>query len=290
MKSFLITATLLVLAPLSHQAVIYANPKPEPITPKVTRITPEKLTGKPGKLLVIDASKAASDVLWLHDDKLADVLVEGKRLVIVMPAETKDTQTFAVAMFSKDPFVLEHVTITLPGTDDPTPDDKTTPVSKLSVQVAALTKAVNDGFAAQAKSLSDLDARVKALEGAKPPPVPVPVDAFQKAVQDAYIADGKPAAKIAQLASLYKLSGSIVNDKALTKTGQITAKMHDAAKNLFQEKDDSMPYLTNVRRVLGAEFASAIHDKTQDVLTDSLRVLIATEFSKAQKALEGVQP
>jgi hypothetical protein len=298
MKRFAPIIFVLLQLPIGAGWSIATEPvgvKPEPKKQPAPsgRITPEKLTGKAGKLLVVDASKATGDVIWDWPETAFDAdasLVDGKRLILSMPPATKDTQIFTVTLFSKDPFVKERIVIVLPGSDDPTPPDDPlgTPISKLSAKVDALVKSFNDFAAAQAAFNKSVRADVDKLM--KNPPVPVPVDAFQKAVNDAYALDGKDKANAANLASLYSLGvKSIVYDASLTKIGDVQTKMHTAAQSLFKENGE-VKVLVNVRRALADEFNRAIGGKTGDPLTDATRKLIAAEFLKAQRALESVGP
>lgn len=132
-------------------------------------------------------------------------------------------------------------------------------------------------------------AREKIVQQAPQPP-PTPVDAFQKAIQDAYVADGKPANAVANLADLYKKSGTIVNNASLTKFKDILDTMHSAAQIALGEPDQTkVTILPNVRRLIANEFNSVIAGKTGTALTDNDRKTIAAEFLKAQHALEGVK-
>lgn len=151
------------------------KPEPEKKQPApTTRITPEKLSGKPGKLLVIDAKAASGDVIWDFDEKMFDVdsaEVDGKKLRLVMPAMGPQAQVFVVVMFSKDPFVKERVYITLPGTDEPGPVDPTqTPIQQLMKMV----KQIQLDVTSLTKTVKSIDDRVTALEKLPVPPDPTP--------------------------------------------------------------------------------------------------------------------
>ena len=281
MNLFPLIAALLLPSPQP----VPVNPKPEPIPPKVVRIVPEKINGKPGKLLVIDAKNAKGDVTWKYDSRVFDkesAEIDGKKLRLVLPPIGDTEQTITIILVSWDDKAYEEVTITIAGTDGPTPPDSTDPIGKLNAKMDALAKAVADAFA-------KTDKRLTALENIKP--IPPPADSFVAALQDAYDKDGKPAVKLAALTAVYRQSGVVVNDPARKKLAEIQTAMHNAASQVLGEPDPSkVTILPNVRRVLAAEFVANIGGKTGDVLTEQARKTITAEFLKAQQGLEKVQP
>jgi len=255
---------------------------PKVVTPKA-KMTPA--TPKAGDLLVIDASSAAGNVKFYHQFPTGTFVVDGKKLVVAVPQAAKNTKLWSIQIVYFREESDEQLSVKILGTDAPTPTPPDGTLASLTVAVNALTKQVT----AMQATLSSIDKRVTALEGAKPPPVIVPPDAFTAALQAAYVADGKDAANLAKLISLYKLSPSIINDATLTKEGDIVAKMHASAQALFNETD-KVTVLPNVRAALQAEFNKVLGGKTADPLTPALRASIAAEFSKAQAALQGVMP
>lgn len=124
---------------------------------------------------------------------------------------------------------------------------------------------------------------VKSGKGPQPPPDPVVPDAFQATIQAAFVADGKPAAQAAQLASLYKMSGPTVSNPAFTKSADVLNAMHSAATTLIGDK------LPSVRRVLADDFNKVIGGKSDTVLDAPTRAIIQAEFLKAQQSLEVVK-
>lgn len=141
-------------------------------------------------------------------------------------------------------------------------------------------------------AMKESDAITKTLDvdngqGPRPPPID---DSFTKALAAAYVADGKQADKVVQLAAVYKKSGAIVNNPSYTKHKEILDTMHAAIQSALDEPDASkVTILPNIRRVLANEFNAAIGGKTGTVLDATSRALIAAEFLKAQRALEAIR-
>lgn len=120
-----------------------------------------------------------------------------------------------------------------------------------------------------------------------PPPVPMPVDPFQSAIQDAYVADGKPAAQAAQLASIYKLAPT--DDKSLKTYQAVFDKMHRAVQLLMT--DDVLKHTRSVIKddlesTFGAKDDKGWKDRALD---DAGRRALSGRFGKIQAALEGVK-
>ncbi len=277
----LATIVMLVAIPLSLAQV--EPPKKPPIATTIkAKVLPA--SPKPGDQLVVDASASAGNVHFDHDFHAGSFLIDGKKLYASVPAALKDTKVYSVRITYWKEETTEKIDVKVIGTD--TPVD---PPPPLDGTIASLTKAFNEFAATQTKFNASLDARLKALEGAKPPPVPVPVpvpvDAFQAAVQSAWEKDGKSVADIGALAAIYRNSAPVVNNPNYTKVAEVLAAMHAAASSPTIIADR----LPNVRRVLADEFNKNIGGTTATVLDAPTRAIIQAEFLKAQRALEGVK-
>ena len=132
--------------------------------PKTSQpIVPAKLTAKAGKPLVLDLSKYPNEVEWFTDDvpDADSVVIDCKKLTFASPFNGDYPVRVAVLVNGK--IMLTKCVITIkdgvarPDVPPPNPTDDPLP------QIL--------------KTLQSLDARLKALEGAKPPPAPPkPVD------------------------------------------------------------------------------------------------------------------
>ncbi len=275
-------AVLGILATLLLIPLALAQVEPPKKPPVVTTIKAKVLPAspKPGDQLVVDASASAGNVHFDHDFHAGSFLIDGKKLYASVPAALKDTKVYSVRITYWKEETTEKIDVKVIGTD--TPVD---PPPPLDGTIASLTKAFNEFAATQTKFNASLDARLKALEGAKPPPVPVPVDAFQASVQAAWEKDGKSVADIGALAAIYRNSAPVVNNPNYTKVAEVLAAMHAAASSPTIIADR----LPNVRRVLADEFNKNIGGTTATVLDAPTRAIIQAEFLKAQKALEGVK-
>ena len=115
-----------------------------------------------------------------------------------------------------------------------------------------------------------------------PPDPPLPTDAFSKAVLDAYVADGKPVAQVAQLAALYRQSATTVNNLSNKTAKDVLDTMHKAAVSLV---GDATTVLPKTRRVIADELNKTLANMT--TLTPDNRSTITAAFVRVQVALEG---
>lgn len=246
-------------------------------------IVPATVQVKGCALFVIDASKATGAVLFRYDKKaFGSAIEDGKKLYLVAP-KVDEASSYTVTVISFDDKSVDDVVVTVSGDKGPTPVKP--PVDQMKAildRLDKLEKGVGNISANQSTivaSQTAMIARLVALEQVKPQPPPT--DPFQAAVQVAYEKDGKNADAISKLTSLYKLSGPTVNDPTLTTKKAIHDKMHAAAQLLIA---DALP---NVRRLFGDD-DNAVIGKADGPADATARALIASQFLKHQKALEGV--
>jgi hypothetical protein len=115
-----------------------------------------------------------------------------------------------------------------------------------------------------------------------PIPIPPPVDPFPAAVAAAYAADGKPAAQAAQLASIYKFSGPVVNNPTFKTAKDVLDTMHSVAQSLLGDG------FKNTRRTIADELNRAIGQTNAD-LTPAIRTTMQAQFARMQAILEGLR-
>lgn len=256
------TVSIILFLVLTSIAHAQPTPLPFPVKPG---LIPAKLTVKASKLVSIDASAAKGKVKWRIDFSPDLAIIDGKKLVFASPF----TGTYKILLLTVNDagdIVDDSCEITVTdGVPMPTPDPN--PPMPTDPVLAAI---------------ADLAKRITALENNKPAPIPVPVDAFQAAIQAAYVADGKQGAVVAQLAAIYRQSGATVNNPQAMKLSDILSAMHTAAQGLIADQ------LPTVRRVIGEELNANL-GKTDMPLTPANRAAISVQFLRIQKALEGVK-
>jgi len=253
----------------TSQVVPPTSPPPQPLPqppPKSASLIPDKLTASPGQPIVIDASAAKGKVKWRFDFDPKNVISDGKKLYF----STAVNGVYRITLISWDDQSDGACEITVGEVVRPKPSP--TPVD------LALQKLQDDVTSILGK-LDVQDARITKLENGGGPPVVV-VDAFQAAVQAAYVADGKPAAAAASLAAVYRQSGATVANSA--KMSEVLGTMHIAAQTLIADQ------LPTVRRVIADELNAQL-GKTDKALDAATRSLINAQFIRAQKALEALR-
>jgi hypothetical protein len=293
MKSLLSLLLTFALATSALAQVVPPDKQPvkPPVKPPVAKpIVPPTIKAQGGEQVVIDAKGAKGDVVFSYDKKTFDgkhAVQVGKALVLTVPT-LKENKTYTVICTSFDDRTQDETVISVAGSDDPGPIDPPdgSPISKLSAKVDALTKvvtALNTTVAAQ-------DKRLTALEQIKPNPPPGPTDPFTATLQAAYIADGRPADKLAKLISIYKLSDPTVNNPLNTTYAMVLAVMHSGAQAYLGEPDPAnVTILPNVRRAIAAELKVDIGKGNLAVLDAPGRANISAQFQMVRKALEGVK-
>jgi hypothetical protein len=125
-----------------------------------------------------------------------------------------------------------------------------------------------------------------------PPVVPVtpvtpvnPADPFATALQNAYAADGKPAAAVAQLAAIYANSAAVVNNTQNTTAKQVQDVLHAAAVSTAAIGANGLP---NVRKAISTELSNQLG--TQDhPLAAADRAAMATQFGRVATLLEALK-
>lgn len=180
---------LVIFAFISCTAFTFAqtpppdDPKPTPVKP---RIVPSTITAKAGELIKVTAALDKGEVSFIVPELLFDpahAQVDGKVLWMTIPANatafrTKGTITFKVAVSYIDAagkIATDQTTVTVTGgTPGPAPPDPvpTDPLEKLAFDFAAHVKSMDDYVKRQHDFNVLIDARLKALEGPRPPPVP----------------------------------------------------------------------------------------------------------------------
>lgn len=147
------------------------------------------------------------------------------------------------------------------------------------------------GAIAVSKDATPLWCKITSGKGPQPPPVPIPTptDPFLVAIQAAYTADGKPSAQVAQLASVYKLSPTFINDPANKTPVDILNVLKKSVVLVLKEANpDVMTVLKNTRLAIATEMDKTLPlgANSTKALDAPTRQLIATQFARVQAALE----
>ena len=155
-------------------ATFALSQEPTPQPPKVKTVATE-VKIKAGEIATI-APDAKGEVGFSWDRQVFPLgkkaILDGKKLYLTTTNNGKYVVVVAdyAAMTQTDWWVTVTGGIDQGPIVDPLPDD---PIAAMQLQLKALTKIVESGFAMQSTYNKSLDARITALEGAKPPPKPV---------------------------------------------------------------------------------------------------------------------
>ncbi len=259
---------LLFLIPTSYADGQIIPPAPTPKVSIKAKVTPAQ--AKEGDLICIDARESKGDVSFNHDFLPSRVAIDGKKLYATLPnAEAKHNVT--VTFWSEKVRQSLIISVYKPA---PPPPDTTTLTTRVTALEKALTS-INTSLIQIQKDIADLK---------KPVPVPdPPEDPFQHELQSYYEIDKKPAVQAAQLASIYKLSGPIVNDPNLKTIQDLYTRMHNSVKILMP--DDTL----KLTRMVIKNDNDRVFGSKDGTLTPEIRLMFISQHSKIQKALEALK-
>lgn len=189
MKRYAILAALLLASTVYSQPVEPIKKDPTPVVPVVVKAKVTPAAPKPGQIVTVDASAAAGNVRFDHDFAPGTFMIDGKKMVAAIPSPDKQAKCYWVRITYWKEELTEKVEFKVAGTEDPGPVDP--PTDPIATALNNLTKVV-----------SSLDMRVKALEGAKPPPIPTPVPVVGEGLRVMIVYESNQALPSAQQAVL----------------------------------------------------------------------------------------
>lgn len=164
MKRFFLTLIfgLVIGSPLAVLAQVVEPPEQSPAKKPVKFKATAPLSVKAGDHIVIDASSAAGEVWFFFDEATfpkSRATIAGKLLVL----STNVNGKHAIDVASLDDKAKERIVVTVTGGIDP-------PVDKLPPDKEPPPDPKPDDLKSILALITKLDARVSALEAAKPPP------------------------------------------------------------------------------------------------------------------------